>query len=163
MMAKKKKTSIISKKNEVSSTTTVRTETFLSKKTEAASPLLTCVDGTLDEAYLDEMKNVPFKNTCYEAKKTTKRKIWKGLKQILSQERSMECASDAVFYSSIDAPPSFKPAKKYSDLSGLLGNYTDPHTHLRYAEAEEYQTIQTLPSDIVSGYLTLRKALNPVG
>lgn len=43
------------------------------------------------------------------------------------------------------------------------GNYTDPHTHLRYAEAEEYQTIQTLPSDIVSGYLTLRKALNPVG
>ncbi|KAK4021698.1 hypothetical protein OUZ56_003608 [Daphnia magna] len=97
MMAKKKKTSIISKKNEVSSTTTVRTETFLSKKTEAASPLLTCVDGTLDEAYLDEMKNVPFKNTCYEAKKTTKRKIWKGLKQILSQERSMECASDAVF------------------------------------------------------------------
>ena len=34
--------------------------------------------------------------------------------------------SKVVTYGSIDAPPSFKPAKKYSDVSGLPAVYTDP-------------------------------------
>ena len=66
--------------------------------------------------------------------------------------------SKVVTYSSIDGPPSFKPAKKYSDISGLPANYTDPQTKLNYAVSEEFQLIRKMPSDIVAGYLTLRKA-----
>ena len=61
-------------------------------------------------------------------------------------------------YGSIDAPPSFKPAKKYSDISGLEANYTDPHTKLNYFNVVEFKVIKKLPSDLVAGYLTLRRA-----
>ncbi|CAG0888314.1 unnamed protein product [Darwinula stevensoni] len=62
---------------------------------------------------------------------------------------------------SIEAPPSKAPPSKYSDVSGLPANYLDPETKLRYATAEEYSIIGELPSDIVTGYLALRKALPP--
>lgn len=62
----------------------------------------------------------------------------------------------------INAPPSFKPAKKYSDISGLPAPYTDPQTKLYYSTPEEFQTIRSLPSDIISGYLVLRRANNPI-
>ena len=61
-------------------------------------------------------------------------------------------------YGSIDAPPSFKPAKKYSDISGLEANYTDPHTKLNYSNIVEFKVIKKLPSDLIAGYLTLRRA-----
>lgn len=61
-------------------------------------------------------------------------------------------------YGSIDAPPSFRPAKKYSDISGLETHYTDPHTKLNFANTAEYKIIKKLPSDLVAGYLTLRRA-----
>ena len=64
--------------------------------------------------------------------------------------------------SGIDAPPSFTPAKKYSDITGLPAKYTDPHTKIRYATTEEFARIRVLPTDIVSGYLTLRKAISIV-
>ncbi|EPY82258.1 hypothetical protein CB1_000669008 [Camelus ferus] len=67
---------------------------------------------------------------------------------------------DADF--SIDAPPSFKPAKKYSDVSGLLANYTDPQSKLRFSTIEEFSYIRRLPSDVVTGYLALRKATSIV-
>ena len=51
-----------------------------------------------------------------------------------------------------------RPDKKYSDISGLEAAYTDPQTKLNYACAEEFSEIRKLPSDIVEGYLTLRKA-----
>ena len=51
-----------------------------------------------------------------------KKRQWKGLKQIIAQE-ALE-PTQSVSYNSIDAPPSFKPAKKYSDISGLEANYT---------------------------------------
>ena len=63
-----------------------------------------------------------------------------------------------ITYSTIDAPPSFRPAKKYSDISGLPAVYTDPHTKLNYSNAEEFKLIRKLPSDIVAGYLTMRRA-----
>ena len=44
----------------------------------------------------------------------------------------------------------------------LQCNYTDPHTKIRYATSDEFSRIRILPSDIVSGYLALRKANNPV-
>lgn len=71
-----------------------------------------------------------------------KKKLWRSLKQITAQERNLPWPDSAVncklnklificsstlFYlyefcldSCISAPPSFKPAKKYSDISGLI-------------------------------------------
>ena len=82
-----------------------------------------------------------------------KGKQWKGLKQLLTQEQPEESS-----YATLDAPPSFKPAKKFSDISGLEANYTDPHTKLHYANIAEFKIIKKLPSDLVNGYLTLRRA-----
>ena len=87
-----------------------------------------------------------------------KKKPWKTLKQILSVEQSLTWPEDAVTYSSLEAPPSFRPAKKYSDISGIESPYTDPQTKLNYACSEEFAEIRKLPSDIVEGYLALRKA-----
>lgn len=111
---------------------------------------------------LESKKQFCFKDNKSEANKGTpavkKQKTWKTLKQIIASERSTQYKPDDPLYSTIDAPPSFKPAKKYSDISGLPALYTDPHTKLRYATAEEYSRVRLLPSDIVSGLLTLRKA-----
>ena len=89
---------------------------------------------------------------------TGKKKQWRTLKQILAAEQALEWPASALTYSSIDGPPSFKPAKKYSDVSGLPAAYTDPQTKLHYAVSEEFQAIRKMPSDIVAGYLTLRRA-----
>jgi len=88
-------------------------------------------------------------------------RAWKTLKQILVNERATR-KSYEVTYESLDAPPSFKPAKKYSDLSGLPSHYRDPQSKIRYATTDEFSRIKMLPSDIVAGYLTLRKANLPV-
>jgi len=94
-----------------------------------------------------------------------KKKQWRTLKQILAAEQGLPWPSvdetgtkTVVTYSTIDAPPSFRPAKKYSDISGLPASYTDPHTKLNYSTPEEFKLIRKLPSDIVAGYLTLRRA-----
>ena len=34
----------------------------------------------------------------------------------------------------------------------------DPNTKLYFANSDEYATVQTLPNDIVAGYLAIRKA-----
>lgn len=88
----------------------------------------------------------------------TRKKPWRTLKQILAAETVLDWPEDAITYSSLEGPPSFKPAKKYSDLSGVEASYTDPQTRLNYACPEEFAEIRKLPSDIVQGYLTLRKA-----
>ena len=62
------------------------------------------------------------------------------------------------FHDVISEQPLNRPDKKYSDISGLEAAYTDPQTKLNYACAEEFSEIRKLPSDIVEGYLTLRKA-----
>ncbi|XP_033639380.1 INO80 complex subunit C-like [Asterias rubens] len=89
-----------------------------------------------------------------------KARAWKTLKQITSAEKSLPWRPDEATYSSIDAPPSLKPAKKYSDLSGFPAKYTDPQTKLRYSDTEEFSRTRMLPADIITGLLTLRKA-NP--
>ncbi|XP_054847510.1 INO80 complex subunit C isoform X3 [Eublepharis macularius] len=48
-----------------------------------------------------------------------KNRTWKNLKQILASERALPWQLNDPSYFSIDAPPSFKAAKKYSDISGL--------------------------------------------
>ncbi|XP_058503241.1 INO80 complex subunit C [Solea solea] len=88
-----------------------------------------------------------------------KNRTWKNLKQILSLERTLPWKLSDPSYYSIDAPPSLKPAKKYSDISGLPANYTDPQTKLRFTSSEEFSYIRLLPTDVVTGYLGLRKAM----
>jgi len=63
----------------------------------------------------------------------------------------------------LNAPPSLVPAKKYSDISGLPAPYADPHTKLRFANADEYASMQHMPSDIINGYLTVRGYTSAVG
>jgi len=108
--------------------------------------------------------NPPFKNPNFRHSNLVtvgsqkKRKPWKTLKQLLAVEQSLPWPSEAVTYSSLEAPPSFLPARKYSDLSGCEAHYTDPHTRLHFATPEEFQEIRKLPGDILQGYLALRKA-----
>ncbi|KAI8789425.1 INO80 complex subunit C [Biomphalaria glabrata] len=85
-------------------------------------------------------------------------RVWKNLKQIVTAERALPWGPDAVTYGSIDAPPSFRPAKKYSDISGLEAKYTDPQTKMRFSNADEFRRVKLLPSDIIAGCLQLRKA-----
>ncbi|XP_075965599.1 INO80 complex subunit C isoform X2 [Anarhichas minor] len=88
-----------------------------------------------------------------------KNRTWKNLKQILALERTLPWTLNDPNYYSIDAPPSLKPAKKYSDISGLPANYTDPQTKLRFTSSEEFSYIRLLPTDVVTGYLALRKEM----
>lgn len=80
-----------------------------------------------------------------------------------------QISSNTVLYkkflpdSSLTPPPSFRPPKKYSDISGLIAVYTDPQTKLHYHNAEEFHTIRTMPGDLVAGYLSLRGASSIVG
>ncbi|CAG2121789.1 unnamed protein product, partial [Medioppia subpectinata] len=46
-----------------------------------------------------------------------KPKVWKSLKQILVSDKGS--AVTGVSYASLDSKPSRRPAKRYSDLSGL--------------------------------------------
>ncbi|XP_063988599.1 INO80 complex subunit C isoform X2 [Diachasmimorpha longicaudata] len=110
----------------------------------------------------------PFKSSTFQQafrpiSLSGKKRTWKSLKQVLAQERTLPWPGEAVHYSSINAPPSFKPAKKYSDISGLPARYTDPQTKLYYATAEEFSTVRSLPMDITAGYLALRGASSIVG
>ncbi|XP_015473643.1 INO80 complex subunit C [Parus major] len=91
-----------------------------------------------------------------------KNRTWKNLKQILASERALPWQLNDPSYFNIDAPPSFRPAKKYSDISGLPANYTDPQSKLRFSTIEEFAYIRMLPSDVVTGYLALRKATSIV-
>lgn len=109
-----------------------------------------------------------FKNPIFQQKfrstsTTGKKRTWRSLKQVLAQERTLPWLPEVVHYSSINAPPSFRPAKKYSDISGLPSRYTDPQTKLYYATAEEFATVRSLPMDITAGYLALRGASSIVG
>lgn len=109
-------------------------------------------------------KCLPFKNPNFVhsgiggAAAGKKNRTWKNLKQILAAEKALPWKITDPNYCSIDAPLSMKPAKKYSDISGLLANYTDPQTKLRFASIEEFSYIRQLPTDVVTGYLALRKA-----
>ncbi|XP_029958648.1 INO80 complex subunit C [Salarias fasciatus] len=111
-----------------------------------------------------EAKPPPFKDATFMhsgiggAAAGKKNRTWKNLKQILALERTLPWKLNDPNYYNIDAPPSLKPAKKYSDISGLPANYTDPQTKLRFTSTEEFAYIRLLPTDVVTGYLALRKA-----
>ncbi|XP_022644302.1 INO80 complex subunit C-like [Varroa jacobsoni] len=104
-----------------------------------------------------------FKKVAYAAKcvkpESNKPRIIKNLKQVTTAERLYP--SGVASYGSIEMHNTTKPAKKYSDISGLPAKYTDPHTKLYYADAEEYARIRYLNTDQIAGYLSLRRANIP--
>ncbi|KAF3691890.1 INO80 complex subunit C [Channa argus] len=122
------------------------------------------VDSGLPAPTESTAKPPPFKDPTFMhsgiggAAAGKKNRTWKNLKQILALERTLPWKLNDPNYFSIDAPPSLKPAKKYSDISGLPSNYTDPQTKLRFTSSEEFSYIRLLPTDVVTGYLALRKA-----
>jgi len=59
---------------------------------------------------------------------------------------------------SIEAPLSVLPPRKYCDISGFPAPYTDPRTKLRFCDATMYQVIRTLSDDEVQRYLAFRNA-----
>lgn len=125
------------------------------------------IDGAAEENVMEKVvtevfKDPHFVHSSIGAAGSKRTRVWKNLKQIITTERSLPWDNSDVTYGSIDGPPSFKPSKKYSDLSGLEARYTDPQTKIRYATPEEFSRVRTLPSDLVSGYLSLRKASGPV-
>lgn len=65
---------------------------------------------------------------------------------------------DAIFYTSIDAPPSIKPVKKYCDITGLKAKYRSPSNGLRYYNGEVYTVVKHMSSGVDQQYLELRNA-----
>jgi INO80 complex subunit C len=55
---------------------------------------------------------------------------------------------EGLHWGDIDAPPSLLPQKRYCDVTGLEGRYTDPKSKLRFHNSEVYAVIQTLPQSV---------------
>ncbi|KAI0683165.1 hypothetical protein BC835DRAFT_773010 [Cytidiella melzeri] len=126
----------------------------------------------------------PFKNPNY-TKNVNRRS--KNLKAVLTQERERErvererrrqereqkmevdgqaaaddtAEEDLPTYSSIESPPSFLPQRKYCDITGLEGPYTDPATGLRYHDKSIYELIKGLSGSAAKDYLSAR-GVNPI-
>ncbi|KAK6618555.1 hypothetical protein RUM43_012946 [Polyplax serrata] len=148
--------------NQATSAENSRASTPISKCTQGSDPNASVSSEEPTKVRVYKFKDPKFQHNSIASKSPTKKKIWKSLKQIIAQERALPWGENFVHYMTINAPPSFKPAKKYSDISGLPAPYTDPQTKLYYSTPEEFQTIRSLPSDIISGYLVLRRANNPI-
>ncbi|KZT21917.1 hypothetical protein NEOLEDRAFT_1120439 [Neolentinus lepideus HHB14362 ss-1] len=125
----------------------------------------------------------PFKNPNYT--KNVNRRA-KNLKNVLTQERerermerdkrrrereeAMEVDGDAKdgvteddmpFYTSIEAPPSVLPQRRYCDITGLEAPYTEPATGLRYHDKSVYELIKGLSVSAAKDYLAAR-GVNPI-
>ncbi|GLT86058.1 hypothetical protein SLE2022_042210 [Rubroshorea leprosula] len=83
---------------------------------------------------------------------------WKHLKQILQAENYQNYPPDEPNYINIESSPSMHPCKKICDITGFEAPYYDPRTNLRYANAEVFKLVRSLPNDHVQRYLALRNA-----
>eukprot|EP00835_Amoeboradix_gromovi_P003825 NODE_268_length_12243_cov_0.338109.p7 type:complete len:105 gc:universal NODE_268_length_12243_cov_0.338109:766-1080(+) len=99
------------------------------------------------------MSTVPFKNEDYS--KITRRKRV-AYKTFLEKERSRPM--DVITYTSVTAPPSFFPNRKYCDITGLEAQYTDPKTGLRFHNQEVYAYIRGISQFTAQEYLKIRNA-----
>ncbi|KAF3767882.1 hypothetical protein M406DRAFT_355743 [Cryphonectria parasitica EP155] len=61
-------------------------------------------------------------------------------------------------YTNIESAPSLAPQRRYCDITGLKGNYSDPKTRLRYHNAEVFGLIRGLPQGYAEQYLEARGA-----
>lgn len=90
-------------------------------------------------------------------------KRFKPSRQIISDEvkylQTKNLKFDTPTYTSISAPPSLKPHKKYCDITGLQGNYKSPSNGLRFHNVEIYQeVVKNMSPSVDQGYLELRGA-----
>ncbi|RWR91939.1 INO80 complex subunit C [Cinnamomum micranthum f. kanehirae] len=83
---------------------------------------------------------------------------WKHLKQILQAENYQTYPANEPNYINIESPPSMYPSKKFCDITGFEAPYMDPRTSLRYAHAEVFKRVRSLPNEYVQRYLSLRNA-----
>lgn len=83
---------------------------------------------------------------------------WKHLKQIIQAENYQNYPPDEPNYVNIESPPSMHPSKKICDITGYEAPYYDPRTNLRYANADIFKLIRSLPNEYVQRYLALRNA-----
>ncbi|GAB2283588.1 hypothetical protein Dimus_018095 [Dionaea muscipula] len=82
----------------------------------------------------------------------------KHLKQILQSEDFDKYHPNQPNYVNIESPPPIHPPKKICDLTGYEAPYFDPRTNMRYANAEVFKLIRSLPNEYVQRYLALRNA-----
>ncbi|GAA5901097.1 Ies6p [Sporobolomyces salmoneus] len=68
----------------------------------------------------------------------------------------MKAFSDVVSYSSVEAPPSLLPPKKYCDVTGLEAKYVDPKSTLRYHNPEIYELVKSFQPAVIQAYLGVR-------
>ncbi|KAG8965241.1 chromatin-remodeling complex subunit ies6 [Tulasnella sp. 419] len=73
-----------------------------------------------------------------------------------SEESEVLDDEELVFYSTLEAPPSLMPQKRFCDITGLEAPYTDPQTGLRYHDKNIYAHIRTLKPAAVQSHLNLR-------
>ncbi|KAF4347634.1 hypothetical protein G4B88_024272, partial [Cannabis sativa] len=83
---------------------------------------------------------------------------WKHLRQIIQAENYQNFPPDEPNYVNIESPPSMHPCKKICDITGYEAPYSDPRTNLRYANAEVFKLIRSLPNEYVQRYLAQRNA-----
>lgn len=89
---------------------------------------------------------------------------YKPARQLISDEIKYLQAKtnlkvDTPTYTSVAAPPSLKPAKKYCDITGLEGRYKSPSNNIRFHNVEIYQeVIRHMPPSLDQEYLSLRGA-----
>lgn len=105
-----------------------------------------------------------FKNPSWIAKKQQERskkgnrKAFSSVKQMLSLENYHLLAENAPSYTGIESPPSLVVPQRYSDVSLLRARYYDKRTMTRYSSSEEYELIQSLPSNALREMLAVRNA-----
>ncbi|KAF5346475.1 hypothetical protein D9756_010028 [Leucocoprinus leucothites] len=70
--------------------------------------------------------------------------------------QAQEQDEEVPTYTSIEAPPSVLPQRRYCDITGLEAPYTDPTTGLRYHDKSVYEVIKALSTSTAKEYLSAR-------
>eukprot|EP00298_Acanthocystis_sp_HF-20_P005454 c15614_g1_i2.p1 GENE.c15614_g1_i2~~c15614_g1_i2.p1 ORF type:complete len:129 (-),score=60.67 c15614_g1_i2:14-400(-) len=100
---------------------------------------------------------VPVKNPNYHKIRGSGRgRQWKTVKNMIGLQKFELLHPSEPTYANIGAPPSTKPSKKLSDISGDVAQYTDPRTGLFFSNVEEFQIIRYLTPDVIEQYKKLR-------
>lgn len=163
----------MAKKKKPTTTATTTSTISISSSSSVLETILQVSEGSIESTSIttdsatvsapdttEKNKSLSFKNPTWIAKNAfigKRSKVWKSLKQILASERQLH-GHGVTLYSNIEASPSTRCLKKYSDISGLPAKYTDPLTKLRYSNTMEFRKLRSLAPEIVQGYLSLRKA-----
>jgi len=111
------------------------------------------------------LKNVLGQEREREKQEREKRRLEKEQEMDIDGPSSMSAYTnfeeDNPTYTSIEAPPSLLPPKKYCDITGLEAPYTDPATGLRYHDKSVYELIRGLSMAAARDYLAAR-GVNPI-